>query len=255
MRSRFSVVLLSACLAGPGWAAASRVDPAPAQTCPAIAGGSESLAALPADARLDFLRARLARERSRAWDWSTGWKVTYGALIVGQLALVPLLDEREHPDLYVGAATSAIGLASLLVLPLPVLADQPALERRVALEEGQADRCALLAEAEDLVIRDAADAAFGRGWLIHAGNLLIAVGAGLVLWQGMDDWESGLTALVTNFAVGELMIWTQPSGLEDDLVRYRRAELGDAGSQDQLTWGLSPLVVPKGAGLTWTSRF
>jgi len=251
MRDLRVVILLLSGLVGL-W---SRPAGAQALTCPAVEGGSDRLAALPAGERLDYLRARLARERSRAWAWSTGWKVTYGVLIGGQLALVPVLDQKEHPDLFVGAATSAIGLASLLVLPLPVLADQPTFEHRMLLADEKDDPCALLAEAEAIAIRDAEEAAFGRGWLIHSANLLIAVAAGLVMWQGFDDWESGLTALATNLAVGELMIWTQPSGLEDDLVRYRRGDLGQEPDAAKAAWGLRPLVYYQGAGLALGARF
>lgn len=229
--------------------------PARAETCPSIERGSDALAAIPAEVRLDFLRARLAREHARARTWSTAWGATFGAMTFAQLVAIPLLPEDLAPDLVVGAATSAVGVGLLLFFPLAVLSDQPSLEASLARADPDRQVCALLAEAERVASADAQNAAEGRGWLMHLANAVLGVGAGLVLGLGYDRWDSAAINLAANLALGEAMIWTQPSGLEDDLERYRRGQLDLEPDEVGLSWGIGPVWLEGGAGLAWIGRF
>jgi len=216
--------------------------------CPVISGGSAGLSEIDVGERLQFIRQSLAREAPRARTWSTAWGVGYGILTGAQLALVPFFDDPGmQADLVVGAGSSAIGLAALLIVPLAVIRDQQELEASLEKSGAPPDPCAQLAQAEDLLIRDAASEAEGVGWLMHGANGVLALGVGLILGLGYDRWESGAINAAASFAIGEVMIFTQPNRLTDDLNRYRRGDLsmGQVGSG----WMVTPLWASAGGGI------
>jgi hypothetical protein len=216
--------------------------------CPLISGGTARLSEIDAGERLQFIRQRLAREAPRARTWTTAWAVGYGLLTGAQLALVPFFDdEGMQADLVVGAGSSAIGLAALLVVPLEVIDDQAGLEADLNDPRTGPGQCAQLARAENLLIRDAVSEADGVSWLMHGANGVLALGVGLVLGLGFDRWESGAINAAASFAIGEVMILTQPNQLTEDLNRYRQGDLsaGETGA----AWFLMPLLASAGGGL------
>jgi hypothetical protein len=227
-----------------------------AGTCPVIPGGSPALAEIDSETRLGFIRERLAEDARRARVWSEGWKVGYGLLTGTQLALVPFFDdEGVRADLYVGAGSSAIGLAALLILPLQVMGDQDALEARLGQGDPEGDPCALLAMAEGMLIRDAENEAEGVSWWMHGANALLNIGAGLILGLGFDRWESGAINAAAGLALGEVMIFTQPDRLGDDLKRYRSGDLDVQASAGDLHWDLLPVLSSRGGGLSLVMSF
>jgi hypothetical protein len=220
--------------------------------CPPIPGGDPALADRDAGERLRFLRARLAAEAGRAHTWSEGWSVGWGVLTGAQLALIPIFDDYgAQVDLLVGAGSSAIGLAGQLILPLKVISDQ----KRLETSPDNPDRCAQLRQAEEMFIQDAGNEAEGRSWLMHGANVLINVGALLILGLGFDRWESGAINAAAGVALGEVMIFTQPAGLQDDLDRYRRADLPVPGDPQALRWTLTPRFSRNDLGIAFTLSF
>ena len=226
-----------------------------AAPCPAIAGGDARLAAMDPEARLSFIRARLAHDARKARHWSLGFGTSYALLTAGSLVAAPLLRDRAGaPDLYVNAGAGIIGFGLIAVSPLRVLDDQVALEATIA--AGTTDRCQLLALAESYLMRDAKNEAFGRSWLIHSGNLLVGVGALLVLGLGYDRWGSGIGNGLGSIAVGELMIFTQPVGLVRDLRSYRAGDLrGPQPRRRRTAWLVAPNISTHIRGLSLIGRF
>jgi len=226
-----------------------------AAPCPAIAGGDARLAAIDPEARLAFIRARLAHDARKARHWSLGFGTSYALLTAGSLVAAPLLRDRAGaPDLYVNAGAGIIGFGLIAVSPLRVLDDQVALEATIA--AGTTDRCQLLALAESSLMRDARNEAFGRSWLIHSGNLLVGVGALLVLGLGYDRWGSGIGNGLGSIAVGELMIFTQPVGLVRDLRSYRAGDLrGPQPRRRRTAWLVTPNISTHIRGLNLIGRF
>ena len=226
-----------------------------AAPCPAIAGGDARLAAMDPEARLSFIRARLAHDARKARHWSLGFGTSYALLTAGSLVAAPLLRDRASvPDLYVNAGAGIIGFGLIAVSPLRVLDDQVALEATIA--AGTTDRCQLLALAESYLMRDAKNEAFGRSWLIHSGNLLVGVGALLVLGLGYDRWGSGIGNGLGSIAVGELMIFTQPVGLVRDLRSYRAGDLrGPQPRRRRTAWLVTPNISTHIRGLSLIGRF
>lgn len=229
-----------------------------AAPCPAIAGGDARLAAQDPEARLAFIRARLAHDARKARHWSIGFGTSYAVFTAGTLVAAPLIRDRASvPDLYVNAGAGIIGFGLIAVSPLRVIDDQLALEATIAASGSNGDRCQLLALAETYLIRDAKNEAFGRSWLIHTGNVLVGVGALLVLGLGYQRWGSGIGNGLGSIAVGELMIFTQPVGLVRDLRSYRSGDL--RGPQRRrgrrISWVLAPNINTHTRGLMLTGRF
>ncbi len=242
LRVRLAVALVAALL--PGLASAT--------PCPTIAGGSETLASADSEARLAFIRARMKHDAWRARQWSIGFGTSY-ALITGASAVAPPLmrDRAAVPDIYVGGASAIVGFGLIAVSPLKVIFDYEALDARITAAGPGGDRCALLATAEAMLIADAKNERFGRSWLIHSGNVLVGVGAMLVLGLGYDRWGSGIANGIASVAVGELMILTQPHGLVRDLKRYRLGDLRgpQPRRKKRIAWSGAPMVTQPALGV------
>lgn len=237
-------------------AAAPGPRPAIAGGCPAIPGGDPALAGVDAEERLGFIRERLAHEAGRARVWSEVWSLGWGLLTGAQLALVPIFeDEGTRADMLVGAGSSAIGLIGQLILPLKVINDQKQLEASPNGSATDPDRCARLKRAEEMFIQDAENEAEGRSFLMHGANVLINVGALLILGLGFDRWESGAINAAAGLVLGEVMIFTQPAGLEDDLERYRKADLPAPGESHARRWILTPVFSQNDLGIALTMSF
>jgi|GEM_PF-668809 len=241
-----SVAVAALCLGLPALAHAA--------PCPTIAGGGEALAQHDSERRLAFIRARMQHDAWRARQWSSAFGTSYAVLTGASGVVVPLMKDRAAvPDVLVGGASSIVGFALIAVAPLKVIFDREELEARLAAAGPDRDRCAVLASAEAMLIADAKNERFGRSWLIHSGNVLVGVGAMLVLGLGYDRWESGIINGVASVAIGEVMILTQPHGLVRDLKRYRLGRLGDLTApqrrkRKRIAWGGAPMVTPPGTG-------
>ena len=242
--------IVAACLGLPALAQA-------AAPCPTIAGGGEALARQDPEARLAFIRARMAHDAWRARQWSLGYGTSYALITAASGVAAPLARDRTLvPDLLVGGASAIVGFGLIAVSPLKVIFDHEELEARLAAAGPGGDRCAVLAAAETMLVQDAKNEAFGRGWLIHSGNLLVGVGAMLVLGLGYDRWGSGIANGVASVAIGELMILTQPHGLVRDLKRYRLGDLrAPQRRRQRVAWGGGPTLTGQVYGVSLFGRF
>jgi len=189
--------------------------------CLGLCVGGAGVAHADCDTRLGWIDARLVRTARRARIWSWSWGIVLGASTVGSLVVVPFVSDEERPDWYVNVFTSGVGMLPLLIAPLPVMHDGDTLHGKLAGLPAGGDRCALLAEAEIMLARDAEGEAAGRAWWNHALNLVLNGGAGLFLGLVYDRWQSALLTAVGGTAVGEVMIFTQPVDSVDDLRAYR----------------------------------
>lgn len=230
-------------------------SPAP-PLCPTIAGGDATLASRDPAARLAFIRERMRHDAWRARQWSLAFGTSYALITAASGVAAPLMRDRVSvPDVYVGGFSAIIGFGLIAVSPLKVIHDREALEARIAADRG-GDRCALLAHAEAVLIADAKNEAFGRGWLIHSGNVLVGVGAMLVLGIGYERWGSGIANGLGSIAVGELMILTQPHGLVRDLKRYRLGDLREPQRRRRrASFMATPTLLGSGYGVALLGRF
>ncbi len=207
-------------------------------------GGSSALQALSPQARFAFLNQKMqgSARWTRIWKWT--WVGVWGAGTAAQLALIPAVDDPgSDADNAVGAAATGLSLIAQLLIPLAVLDEQPqlaALEGRVA-----GGDCAALADAEARFKLAAEDQAAAISWPSHAINVGLNAAYALVLGLGFKRWESGAIGAAVGLALGELMIFSQPRQLEDDLEAYLRGSLGATAVQVHVlplvggdVWGL-----------------
>ncbi len=186
-----------------------------------------------ADARIAFVGERLDADAHGARVWMWGWGLGYTGLALGQAGLALTRDdEGERVELYVGAAKSVLGLVPVLLVRSPALHDAGTLKVRAA--GGGSDRCAVAAEAGEMLERSAADEAFARSFLAHTANVLVNGGGMLIVGLGYDRWVTGALGAAVGIAIGEVNIFTRPTaalrGRADYAARWTVAPVvtGDA---------------------------
>jgi hypothetical protein len=189
--------------------------------------------------RLLAIRAAVAAEVPRLQLWRWSWTATYIALTVGQLIPIPFLDASTRVDMWVGAASSAVGALLEALMPPDVVGHAPRYAEFPATAEG-------LADAERLLRLDADNEDFSRSWLFHAGNVLFNAAIGLVLGLGWKHWDSAAISFGVGVAVGEVMIITQPHML---------SFVSAAGGPPPPPLTVAPFLVTGGGGLAFGGRF
>jgi hypothetical protein len=211
-RSWVVVTLAVAVLSG---SAARAQDCAPPE---GSTGGS--LSQQGASERLAFLTRVLGEQARKTQNWTLAWGATYGLLTVIQLAAVGPTEPSARVDWYVGAFTSVVGAAFVLIDPPQVLNHGAEYVDRAARATPE-NTCALLEEGEQMLKDGASHQAFNTAWYSHVANVLFNVGVGLFLWLGYDRLVSGLVNFGIGAALGEATIFTAPTGLIDAWDSYR----------------------------------
>jgi hypothetical protein len=151
-----------------------------------------------ADQTID-VEARLAQQERAFQRWRWAWAGIYSALTVGNLALVPFTARKDRIDLYVGAATSVIGVPPLFLFTQPRLGEKPCALARLTCAEQKLGEVAAFQ-------RDA------RGWLSHAATFAVNAAGAAVLGFGYDRWRSAALSFGIGMAIGEVQIFTAPRG-------------------------------------------
>jgi hypothetical protein len=227
--------------------------------CPGVDGGTPLLAEIDGRRRLAFVREVMEDQGRRARTWSLAWAVTGLGLVAGNVtraALVDTLDERIDP--LVGAGAALTIPASVLVRPLAVMAHQRTLETELAAlppGAGGPAVCAILARAEYLFARSAADEAFQAGIatqiFVIAGNGAIALFLGL----GFDHWRGALINGGGGLLISEFRIYTQPTGAVTELARYRRGDVQAPAASQPVSVRVMPWIAQGVAGLAAFGTF
>ena len=205
--------------------------------CPVVAGGSAALAAINPELRLRFIDEHLARTAHRAQVWTWGWGIAIGVATVANVVPLFFVAPEDRVDWYVGAGTTIVGVVPLLIAPLAVIGDARELRLRVDARTSTDDVCALLADAEARLVRDAQNQSDGQRWWLHVGNVLLNTGVGLFLGIGYHHWAAGAFNAVTGIAIGEAIILTQPTSTIGDLETYRAGVFAAPG-----TFALAPVA-------------
>jgi hypothetical protein len=191
--------------------------------CPVGADGSAALAGIDPELRLRFIDEHLARTAYRAQVWTWGWGIGIGVATVANLVPLLFVAPEDRVDWYVGAGTTIVGVVPLLIAPLAVVGDARELRLHLDARSATDDVCALLADAERKLVRDAKNQADGQRWWLHVGNVLLNTGVGLFLGIGYHHWLAGAFNAVVGSAVGEAIILSQPTSTIGDLETYRAA--------------------------------
>jgi hypothetical protein len=226
-----------------------------ANQCRAIDGATPALAAIDADVRLHWLDQRLAADAARARIWAWTWRAAYTGITIGEVVLaVTAKDTESRAAAVVGGASSFIGVAANMILPLKIMGDQSWWQKHYARSRND-DPCALVNTAEMLLVRGAESEAFGVGPLVHIGNFLINIAGGLVLGLGYDRWPAFAYTSLVGILVGELQVATQPTDAVEDLRLYRAGLLDMRPSRPRLGLAMAPIIMRDGGGAALTFRW
>jgi len=216
-----AVVAVALGVAVLGWSA-----PAGAQVrCPLPDTASSALGGVQPARRLSWISERLTHAEKNARLWTFGWGGGIAAAGVGSLVAVPFVTSESRVDWYTGAVSAGVGVAAFVIAPPAILRDAPALRAEIARASADADLCPLLAAAEARLVHDARDEERQGRWYVHVGNLVFNAGLGLFLGLGYHHWGAGAINAVAGAAVGEAIIFTQPTATIDDLGSYLRGAL------------------------------
>ena len=233
------------------------IHPARAALCPAPEGASPGLASIDVDTRLAFLQSgmRHAAQQSRIWAWSTvAALLAVETLQVLGAASAP--DRGDRIDLWVGSGALLFSLGQMAFVPPLVTLDQWTVDKHVERATPNNDRCALLAEAERFLVRDALSETRATGNVMHAVTLLFNIGVGLLLGVGFNRWGSAAFNTFFGAAVGELQIVTQPTESIDLLARYQSGNLkSEKEEKSALRWRLAPSLSRDAWGVAATLAF
>jgi hypothetical protein len=162
---------------------------------------ARSASAAPCEADATAIRTHLADEHARAHRWDLGWGIGLGTVAAGELALglSGKFDRDQHESFYVGAAISAVGAAGHFVLPLEVEVPAPV-----------ADACTDLA-ALRAAMKTTAHHERQAFWINHLGTLALN-GAGAIVLGERTTWTNAAKSFVLGYAVGLVIVYTQPRG-------------------------------------------
>lgn len=184
--------------------------------------------------RVDYLSRRLDDERRGAQFWQFGWTAFNGGSMIATAVLAS--QEDDHKDRVtdiVESAQSLIGVAALLLRPLP--AQFGADPIRSMPDRTREDKLARLETAEDLVRRGAERAEEPGQWLPQLGLFGINLGAAVAIWQ-FADFRHAYQSAIPSVIIGEIQLWTTPSRPADDWHGYRT----EFAPGHALEWRLSP---------------
>jgi hypothetical protein len=229
--------------------------------CPAVDGSAPALSQIDARRRLAFVTAAMDDQARRARTWSWAWALTGLGLAASNYTQAAFFEDTfdDRLDPLVGATTSLVIPAAILVDPLAVMKHWRTLEGDLATlspAESLTGLCDTLARAERWLALSAEDEAFKNGVFtqifVIAGNGAVALFLGL----GFDHWRGALVNGGGGLLISEFQIFTQPTGAVTELLRYRRADLGPAGAA-ATAWSIhvAPWMTARGAGLSAMGTF
>jgi hypothetical protein len=242
-------------VASAGARVAGADEPSVVTHCPVPEGGTTELGRIDPAARLSFVRETLDDQARRARTWSLTWGISYTAIAVGSAAVAPAVQSSDRRASILISGLPAIVVPALLVIdPLKVMHDQKELEDlldEVHTTTGAMDPCILVARAEWYLVRDAEDERGKTGILQHGLNLAGSLIVGLAVGLAVGDWVGAALNFVGGTALGEIALYTEPTGAVDALRRYRAGEVPAAGPSAGAALALTITPRPAGVMIAW----
>jgi hypothetical protein len=160
--------------------------------------------------------------------WANAWGITWSAVTAGQLAGAVITNDSEtRTDLYIGAASSVLGIFPTLIFRPRVIGEYHKLSQKNASHS----------EYEAALIRDREDKLLRRGVFAHFGNVGANLAISAIMGFGYGHWPSAILSSGLGIPVGAFMIWSQPTtGLDHD---ERSFKVGFQSSTEKKTLLLS----------------
>lgn len=200
--------------------------------------------------RIQRIQQMLDKGKPAAKLWWNGWLYGYSAATVAQTAVALTNNNlKTRQDMLLGAATTLVGAAGQLLMPMvPVSAPQ---KLELIPEDTSEERIIKLNKAEELFAACAKREKDGRSWMMHAESGAVNLGSGLVTWLGFDrTLSAGLWNFALNTAITEAQIWTQPTRAIKDYKKYcEKYKNGQPQASDKAKPSLFVNAFPGGLSL------
>jgi hypothetical protein len=191
------------------------------------------------DQRLAYLEEHLDAGRDYAWWWWNGWTAFYATGVVVESTRAGLADGgATRADDIVGAVKATGGVVGLLLRPLEAKEGADGVRPQASLSP--ADRRRLLFDAEERLKRNRDATKRRYSWKRHALNVGINTAGALIVWQGYGDPSRAWRSAGIGIAVGEAMIWSQPSRPADEWEEYQRRF--DTSAAEHVSWHITPTL-------------
>jgi hypothetical protein len=238
MRARTRVAL-AACLLLSGWA------------LPWSAGARSAAPSEPSDAqierRLAFIENSLDAHQRHAQIWFWSWITVNAGSTVGLSVGAALADHAaDRVNLIGNVVLATLGIGDMLLFR-PVDARFGSAPLRALPDATREERLRQLEAGENLMRRNAERAEQRYDWRVHAGNFAANGLVGGLTWAAGDP-QSGLITIVVQSLLGELYLWSAPSGPAKDWQAYQRLK---AGTLPVASTGWSLAALPGGVALTY----
>jgi hypothetical protein len=160
-----------------------------------------------AEPRAEGDEQALRGEAHRARVWRYTWSGINAGILAGSFVAAPLVAREDRPDWVVSGVGSGISLLATWFWPL-----------RVESAADELDALPLAERARELprLLRESAEDERERvTWPWHLANLGLSAAGGAVIAFGYHHYLSGAITTVAATALGEVQLFTQPTGLRD----------------------------------------
>lgn len=159
--------------------------------------------------RLDFIQHQFEQTRDHSKTWQWGWFGFFGtAAAVQGIVANTIDDDKLQYDMSVGAVTSFLGAADMLLNPMQSHNYSDRLQNLSS--DTDAARADKLQQAESWLDKAAAREAYEQSWTNHLLAGLVNGLAGLAVAYDDKRPIDGLLTFATGMAVTEFKIYTAP---------------------------------------------
>lgn len=188
----------------------------------------------------------LQKEQKANKIWWSSWLGIYSAATIVQTGIAVTTDNKPlKQDMYLGAATTLLGVGSQLITPV-VKFDLDQFNSPNYLVEGNTDE--LMQNAKEY-LKDAANYEKSiRSWKNHMMCSAVNLGSGLITWLAFDrTLKDGIVNFAINTAITEIQILTQPVIAQKALKNYTNLiSAENYVPQSKKQFSLTASAVPNG---------
>jgi hypothetical protein len=147
-------------------------------------------------------------------SWGLGW----ATVTLGQSIAALGAKDASKTDLWVGAASSSLGLIPTWIAP-PAMATE-----EVPKPDGSCDS---LSKFETLLNSYANTDHLNTSWKSHTSNVAVNIAVALILGLGYGHWNAAALSLGAGIPIGEFMILTYPGSAEKFREHYIAGDISE----------------------------
>jgi hypothetical protein len=170
--------------------------------------------------KIDFIQQQFKQTRDHSQTWQWGWFGFLGtATTVQGIAANTVEDDKLQYDMSVGAVTSFLGAADMLINPMQSHNYSDKLQQLEG--NSRAQKTAKLQQAEAWLAKAAAREAYEQSWTNHLLAGLVNGLAGLAVAYDDKRPIDGWLTFATGVAASELKVYTAPQTMMEAQQAYQ----------------------------------